>query len=107
MTMNFKYEIANMDVVGDEAIVLKLHYRVSAQKDECDLIPVRSGVIELSPPKEKFIPFEEITKDIALIWLKEKLNCAEIEQSLTDEINAFNPEADQATLSKIPSSWAS
>ena len=105
--MNFKYEIANMDVVGDEAIVIKLHYRVSAQKDGCDLIPVRSGVVELDAPNEEFVEFEDITKELALTWLKEKLLCAEIEQSLTEEIDAFRPTADQPIASKTPSSWTS
>lgn len=103
--MNFRYEIANMDVVGEEAIVLRLHYRVSAQKEDCDVIPVRSGVIELDAPGEDLIPFEEITKDTALGWLKEKLDCDGIEASLTQEVNAIGLEQAQETLSKMPSSW--
>ena len=106
--MNFIYDIANMDIVGDNDTVLRLHYRVSAQKDGCDLIPVRSGAVELSPPGDNFIPFEDITKDQAITWLKEKIDCEKIEQSLANEIESFVPDDQQpSSSSKTPSSWAS
>ena len=104
--MNFKYEIANMDVTGENNAVIRLHYRVSAQKNNCDLIPVRSGIVELSQTTENFVPFEEISKALAIQWLKEKLDCEQIEQSLTEEIENYQPISMPVTKSKLPSTWA-
>lgn len=104
--MNFKYEVANMDVAGENSTVIHLHYRVSASKSGCDLIPVRSGVAKLDQPGDQFVPFDQITKDLAIKWLKEKLDCQAIEQSLAEEIDNFVPEEVVESSSKLPANWS-
>lgn len=103
--MNFKYEVANMDIVGENNTVIYLHYRVSASKEGCDLIPVRSGVVKLGDPTDTFIPFDEITKETAIQWLKESINCEKIEKELSEEIENFEPEPIVSTKSSVPASW--
>jgi hypothetical protein len=103
--MNYKYEVANMDVSGENNTVIQLHYRVSASKQGCDLIPVRSGVVRLNEPGDPFIPFDQITKELAIEWLKQKIDCQAIEQDLAQDIENFVPEVEIESSSKLPSSW--
>lgn len=105
--MQVTYQVANMDVVGDNDIVVRLHYRVSASQDNCDLLPVRSGVVELEQPSDDIIPFDQITQEIAIGWLKSKIVCAQIEKELQLDIDKFlvAPSVTE-TQSKLPANWS-
>jgi len=113
--MNFKYTVTMMDTASENDmndVVKTLHYRITmtdVDVPEGTLIPFKFGTVDLeSPDAEVFIEFSNISEATAEAWLKSKLNCEHLENSLTQELEAnkviaLNP-APQTT-SKTPV-WA-
>jgi hypothetical protein len=91
--MNFKYTVAMMDTVSEndmDDVVKTLHYRITitdVDVPENTIIPFRFGTVDLDTPDvDSFIDFNNISEEIAVEWLKSKLDCNSIEDSLTKEL---------------------
>jgi hypothetical protein len=67
----------------------------SAEKTEGGIRAGRHSTVKLQAPGEDFIPFEDITEEKALIWLRDALGTSGleiIERELNEELNGLlNP----------------
>lgn len=111
MNITFQYQIINLDVGkvgGMSDVVLSIHYRVIATGEGLDVRPVRSGVVSLETPDgSAFTEFNSLLKDQVENWLKQNIDTAAIEESLTLELKDLSIGSiyPVVTASKIPSGW--
>ena len=88
MATVFSWKIAQLERETNDGYVFTMHYTVDA-KDEAYLAGAY-GSIGLERPEDDMIPFAELTEEICVGWLKEKLGeekVAEIEAALQAQLD--------------------
>ena len=110
--MNFKYTVAMMDTVSEndmDDVVKTLHYRITitdVDVPENTIIPFRFGTVDLDTPDvDSFIDFNNISEEIAVEWLKSKLDCNSIEDSLTKELEKNKYQLVEKIVIQLPEKY--
>jgi hypothetical protein len=93
-----KWNIENLDRKSNNGYVTTIHWRAILQED--DKVVFNYGAVSFSEG-EPIIPYENLTKEIVLNWLFEKINKQEIETELTEKLQLLkNP------ISKLGLPWS-
>jgi hypothetical protein len=79
------WKIANMDRHITDGIVYTVYWTASLQSE--DYSASSYGSIGLQAPEDNVIPYEELTEEIVVGWLKNVLNAEEIESGLQAQID--------------------
>ena len=93
MAITYNYTIANLEYTNDETKgVVVAHYRIDAVDGEESVGAYGSMNFVPKPDDPNFTPFEQLTEETVLGWVKAELNTAEIEQALANKLNEkLNP----------------
>lgn len=106
MAISYEYKIGNLEYTNDESkAVLIAHYDVRASDPDLGDQTVRSyGTVSFSPDPNTsdFVPFEDLTEDTVLDWVKGELDTDSIEATLASKLEE---KTRPATLSGVP--WSS
>ena len=93
MPTTYKYSISNLEYSNDDTKgVLIAHYRITAT--DADESVTSYGTINFTPNSDypNFTPFEQLTEQTVVGWVKDTLDTVEIEQSPADKLNEkLNP----------------
>ena len=84
---NYTWNIANLDRILSDGYVYTVHWTLLAENGEYSASCY--GSIGLERPENEMIPFESLTKDIVIQWIKNKLGDEKVhsmESSLELEI---------------------
>jgi hypothetical protein len=82
LKQKMKWIIENVKRTSSEGLVVKINYNVVAKDKE--LIANKRGSVELSgdPNAEDFIPFEDLTRQNLVDWVKANVNVEAIENEV-------------------------
>lgn len=78
------WKIANMERHLEGDIVYTVHWTVSLQDEELNASSY--GSVGLQAPEEDIIPFENLTEEIVVEWIKGALDAESIETALKAQI---------------------
>lgn len=84
--MNITYTIDNLDRQTSDGLVTTAHWRVSAIDGEYSAGAYGSVGFTRG---DSFTPFEDLTQEQVIGWVKEQLDTAEIESNLAGQIAAL------------------
>jgi len=86
METTITWNIVQLEREINDGYVFTAHWEVTAQ--EGDLYARIYGSLGLQRPEDEFIPFEDLTEEIVISWVKEKLetDVSEYENSLLAQI---------------------
>jgi hypothetical protein len=94
MSITYEYRIGNLEYTNDDSkAVLIAHYDVRASDPDLGEQTVRSyGTVSFSPDPNAsdFVPFEELTEDTVLGWIKGELDTDSIEATLASKLEEAN-----------------
>jgi hypothetical protein len=86
MTTTFTWNIAQLERETSDGYVFTAHYTIDANDGTYNAGAY--GSIGLERPETDLIPFADLTKDLVINWVKEKLgNATEIEASLQSQLD--------------------
>jgi len=88
MSTTFTWNIAQMEREVEDGYVYTLHYTVDAKDDT--YAAGAYGSIGLERPEDELIPFSELTPEIVVGWLQDKLGAekvAEVEAALQAQLD--------------------
>ena len=97
--MEITWSCANLERNTADGFVVTVHYRVNAV--DGDYSASSYGTVGYTQEEGDFTPYENLTEETVISWVKDSLNAAEIEAGLTANIEAQKA---PATLSGLP--WA-
>jgi hypothetical protein len=89
MTTLFDWRIANLERETENGLVFTVHYTISAQDEVYSSSAYGSLGLE-RPDEEEMIPFSDLTEEICVGWVKEKLTeekVTEIEAALQAQLD--------------------
>jgi hypothetical protein len=89
METTFNWHIANLERETADGAVFTVHYTVSAQDEVYSSSAYGSLGLE-RPNEDEMIPFSQLTEEICVGWVKEKLTeekVAEIEAALQAQLD--------------------
>lgn len=90
--MTTVFTVANMERQADTGLVTVVHW-IATKTDEDAVASVYSSMgVE---PGDEFIPFDQLTEEVVVGWVKEKLDLESIEANLDAQI------AEQKSPSKL------
>ena len=85
----FTWSIAQMERILDDGIVFTVHYTIDASDGTYN--SGAYGSVGLEAPEGNVIPYADLTKNLVVGWVQEKLGgdekVAEIEAALQEQIN--------------------
>lgn len=94
--MNITWSIDNLDRQTSDDLVTTAHWRVSAVDGEHSAGAYGSAGFTRG---DSFTPFESLTQEQVIAWVKEQLDTAEIEANLAGQIAALKA---PKTVSGLP-----
>ena len=86
------FKIANLERQADTGLVTVVHWIATKVDGEAVASTYASLIVE---PGDDFVPFEELTEEVVVGWVTEKLDLESIESSLDAQIT------EQKTPSKL------
>jgi len=99
MAIETTWHIANLEHRTDDGGVVVAHWRVNAVDGEHSASAYGTASFIPDPTASGFVPFEQLTEETVLGWVKAELNTGEIEQALANKLNEkLNP----TVMSGIP-----
>ena len=100
MDITYQYSISNLEYTNDDSkCVVVAHYNVKAMWGK---EYTRSyGTVSFSPDPDSpdFVPFEDLTEDTVLDWVKNELDADSIEATLASKLEKTNA---PKTVSGLP-----
>ena len=88
--MEFNWNIVNLDRKTSDGFVITAHYTVSAT--DGDHSASTYGTVGYTQGEGNIIPFDNLTPEIVVGWVKDSLGQATVEESLASQIDALkNP----------------
>ena len=87
MTTKYTWTIVNLDRLTSAGFVVTVHYNVSAT-DGTYSASTYGTISYQEQPGETFVPFDQLTEEIVVGWVKESLGEATVEASLQSQIDA-------------------
>lgn len=89
MTTTFKWDIAQLERNTADGVVFTVHYTVAASDGVYSSSAY--GSLGLEQPEDDIIPYADLTPEIVISWVKEKLGgadkVAEIEAALQAQLD--------------------
>jgi len=102
MTIAITWNIEQMDRQTSDGLVTTVHWRANASEDT--YTATSYGSVGLSAG-ETLIPFADLTKEVVIGWVKNKLGeeqATQIEEGLTAQIESQKA---PVTASGLPAAW--
>ena len=103
MAITYEYRIGNLEYTNDDKkAVLIAHYDVRASDPDLGEQTVRTyGTVSFSPDPDAsdFVPFEDLTEETVLDWVKGELDTDSIEATLASKLEEANA---PKTVSGLP-----
>jgi hypothetical protein len=88
--MNFEWNVVNLERKADNGFVTTVHYTVSAVDGE--VTASTYGTVGYTQEADNFTPFESLTKEQVIGWVKDSLGEETVQDSLAAQIEALkNP----------------
>lgn len=89
--ISYNWQIVNMDRKTTDGFVVTVHYNVTAT--DGDYSANTYGTVGYTEEDGKsYIPYDQLTKDQVVAWVKDTLGADTVESSLASQINALkNP----------------
>ena len=84
-TTEYTWGIAQMERHTSDGIVIVVHYTVAANDGTYGSSAY--GSIGLEAPEDNIIPYADLTPEIVIGWVQDKLNVEEIEAALQAQID--------------------
>lgn len=81
------FKINNLERQSDSGLVTVVHWTAIKVDGDASASVYASMAVEAS---EEFVPFEQLTEEIVIEWVKAKLDLESIESSLDAQIAAIN-----------------
>ena len=104
MTVTFTWGIPQLERETSDGYVYAVHYTVDAEDDTYKVGAY--GSIRLDRPEGDLIPFDSLTKEKVIAWVKEKLT----EEKVSEVETALQAQLDEKrTPTKavgVPSTWS-
>ena len=91
MAITYNWQIVNMDRKTTDGFVVTVHYNVTAT--DGDYSANTYGTVGYTEEAGKsYIPYDQLTQDEVVAWVKDSLGQETVESSLASQINALkNP----------------
>lgn len=99
--MQFDWTIAQLERQTETGGVITAHWRVSSEDEAFTAGSYGSAGFTPDPESENFIPFEELTEEVVIDWVKDALGSERIDQYIVTIEQRFGPE----TLVETPLPW--
>ena len=87
-----EFKIANLERNANDGLVTVVHWIATKTDGEAVGSSYASMAVE---PSDNFVPFEQLTEEVVVNWVKEKLDLVSLEAALDAQI------AEQKTPSKL------
>ena len=87
MATEFNWHIAQLERNTSDGVVLTAHYTIDA-KDEAYSAGAYGSVGLEQPDPEDIIPFDDLTEELVLEWVKDKLGGDEKVEEIEDALQA-------------------
>ena len=84
-TTEYTWGIAQMERHTSDGIVIVVHYTVAANDGTYGSSAY--GSVGLEAPEDNIIPYADLTPEIVIGWVQEKLNVEEIEAALQAQLD--------------------
>jgi len=93
MDITYSYKVLSLDYTNnDNKGVISVHYCIQAKKDDCTVGFHGSMNFVPKPDDPNYTPFEELTEETVLGWVKGELDTTQIEQALAQKLDKkLNP----------------
>lgn len=70
--INYKWEILDLKREVEDGYVFNVYYNIIANED--NMFATKTGIVNLERPEEgKLIPYENLTEELILEWIKDKM----------------------------------
>ena len=87
MATEFKWSIGTLERKLDDGFVVTVHWRASAT--DGDYSASTYGTVGYTQGEESFVPFDNLTEETVIGWVKESLDAEIVEASLASQIEAL------------------
>jgi hypothetical protein len=94
--MNFTWNVVQMDRQVADGFVTTVHYTVSVEDGE--FTASSYGTVGYTQEEGNIIPFESLTPEIVIGWVKDSLGQATVEEALAAQIEAQKNPVQQSGL---------
>jgi hypothetical protein len=84
--MEFNWNIVQMDRLTSDDFVVTVHYSVTATYG--DYSANTYGTVGYTQESDNFIPFDNLTPEIVIGWVKDSLGQETVEEALAAQIEA-------------------
>jgi hypothetical protein len=84
--MEFNWNVVNMERLTSDDFVVTVHYSVTAT--DGDYSANTYGTVSYTQESDNFIPFEDLTAEVVIGWVKDSLGEKTVEDSLSAQIEA-------------------
>jgi hypothetical protein len=84
--MNYQWNVVQMDRLTSDGFVVTVHYTVSAV--DGDYTASTYGTVGYTQEEGNIIPFDSLTPEIVIGWVKDSLGQATVEEALAAQIEA-------------------
>jgi len=84
--MNYQWNVVQMDRLTSDGFVVTVHYRVNAVDGEYTASTY--GTVGYTQEEGNIIPFDSLTPEIVIGWVKDSLGQATVEEVLAAQIEA-------------------
>ena len=98
--MTTTWNIANLERETADGYVYTVHWTVTMTDDEYSAGSY--GSIGLERPEEDLIPFEDLTKDLVISWVQEKLGEEQVENILNALTTQIEEQKTPTKASGVP-----
>lgn len=84
MSIEFNYRITQMEREETSGFVVSVHFEVGAFDQE--LSTFYYGTVKNEQTEDSLVPYDELTEEIVISWIKESIDTESIESKLQAEI---------------------
>jgi hypothetical protein len=107
MTIEITWQILDMKRNSSDNGVFEVSWTVWAVREEKYVAEI-NGVVSLTPDptSHSFIPFENLTQDNVIAWVKNNLETDVIEQNAKDKLNRLHPSLDTTPTVQSGTPWS-
>jgi hypothetical protein len=94
--MNYTWNVVQMERNVSDGFVTTVHYNVSAEDGE--FTASTYGTVGFTQEEMNYVPFEQLTQEQVIGWVKDSLGQATVEEALAAQINAQKNPVQQSGL---------
>lgn len=98
--VTISWHIANLERETSDGYVYTAHWTVSATDGEYSSSSY--GSVGFQRPDEELIPFEELTEELVISWVQEKLGEEQVSLITSSLISQIDDQREPSSLSGVP-----